>query len=903
MAAGDVLATWAGRMDWAGEQPASGNVLLQRFDTISGTGPDRTLADAAAPGVTWTARNYSAASASLQQGRWGKHLRYNLNDPATEQTSLLVPHFPGLWPASGKMLFTVWAALTFSMNHSPILSTRNDASRHPLVYLATLNNGNPRVIMYSSTGQALIDRSETPPWTPTPGEWVCYLLLVDLDANTVQLGLVHRDTRRTYVAPVRSFTGEPNRACVADLAGLTLSPRHAFWAGGHVDEIAYSRPAEANMPDLVAQVRNSLWADGADGAHAATLAVSDDTVSALGPTTLHTAAREVTWVSRPRVEAAPALASEPLALTSTDGGQSWSSPTKPADLPAAFSGLLRWHVPMSTGDRLEQIQLIETEPGPVLDPIPPLSITQNSAITRPLTGVWRGTPVFTTTPGPGIEASITGTTLTLYAGWVLGEHSVAVTVRDATGLTSDPQQIRITVAEAPADAPPNPVYAQAPLQFFGDNNEPGELIADPVTAKIVTEVNGEHYLEFTLPVAHPRRHLAEVEKPVRVAGETYRIRRITSYRDGAVPMIEVYAEARFYDLGAAGQVAATEWAGIQPGVAISRILEGTGWTIGRVNVATRRTWSMSEGSPLACLRQVADIHGGDLVFDNTAQTVSLLTQSGKQNGLTFFYGRGARSTKRVEDTRTLVTRIVPRNADGLGIEGVNGGVAWVEDFTWTTEVRTAVYDFAAGTNPHTMLAMATAALGKRSRPAYSYEVDVIDLSAWSGQHLDQFDVGDVVTISDAELGITVTSRIIRLEYDLVRPWNTRITLSEKLRELGSGGGSDAATLATGTDIDTRDLVPFNLLQNSRFDNGLAHWAAAGASVVEGGVTGTKAVELAGAGHRWIEQTIVPDTREVYTVSFQLSTSGFPAGSGPTVEVLAEVIYSDGTSETITQKVT
>ena len=50
-----------------------------------------------------------------------------------------------------------------------------------------------------------------------------------------------------------------------------------------------------------------------------------------------------------------------------------------------------------------------------------------------------------------------------------------------------------------------------------------------------------------------------------------------------------------------------------------------------------------------------------------------------------------------------------------------------------------------------------------------------------------------------------------------------------------------ATLTTGTDIDTRDMVPFNLLLNARFDNGLAHWAASGARIVPDGATGPNAV--------------------------------------------------------------
>ena len=97
-------------------------------------------------------------------------------------------------------------------------------------------------------------------------------------------------------------------------------------------------------------------------------------------------------------------------------------------------------------------------------------------------------------------------------------------------------------------------------------------------------------------------------------------------------------------------------------------------------------------------------------------------------------------------------------------------------------------------------------------------------------------------------------------------------------------------------------MPFNLLQNARFDNGLAHWAASGASIVPEGVTGPNAVELGGGGTRWIEQTVAPDTRDVYTLSFQLDALGWPQGITPELVVVAEVTYDDGTTETIEQKV-
>ena len=58
-----------------------------------------------------------------------------------------------------------------------------------------------------------------------------------------------------------------------------------------------------------------------------------------------------------------------------------------------------------------------------------------------------------------------------------------------------------------------------------------------------------------------------------------------------------------------------------------------------------------------------------------------------------------------------------------------------------------------------------------------------------------------------------------------------------------------------------------------------------------------AVALSGAGERWIEQTVQPDNRSAYALSFDLSSGG-PAGWVPNVKAEVEVTYEDGSTEII-----
>ena len=49
-------------------------------------------------------------------------------------------------------------------------------------------------------------------------------------------------------------------------------------------------------------------------------------------------------------------------------------------------------------------------------------------------------------------------------------------------------------------------------------------------------------------------------------------------------------------------------------VAMAYALADTEWSVGTVNVTSKRTWTSSEKNALSILRSVANLHGGDLVF-------------------------------------------------------------------------------------------------------------------------------------------------------------------------------------------------------------------------------------------------------------------------------------------------
>ncbi|KAA9133765.1 phage tail protein [Microbacterium caowuchunii] len=872
---------WDSRFAWSGETPLSWPglepVALGRFSSRNGL----EFPDAVDPERVWEAVNVDfagATSGAYIDGRWGKQIGLNRVNPSAEKHRITLPHFDGLWPASGRLLVGLWVQQTYSMGFSPLLSTRGGSS--PIVYLSTYQGGSIRQQVYGAGAALRHDNYEDTAWIGTTGfQWIGQY--VDMDARTTRLLIVDRASGRSFIGPARSFSGAVNPTSNADLDVFSLQTA-GYWTSGYVDEVLVAHPdASFDVQAFVTALAGGTWARGADETVAGKFDVTDTAVTANAAGVLQTGAEQVSWTERPEASIASAVP-----YWSTDAGATWETGT----LPATFSGLLRWEVPLTAGATFRGVELLP--PRPTLAAIPAQQVLQQGTLTVPLTATWAGTARWDVV-APGVQADVSGTTLTLRPGWASGDIVVVVTVRDDWDRAAS-RSFTLTVSPQPWDPPEAPQYPRTPI-IIGEGPE-AEAVIDALAAKVIKEVNGEHSLEFSLPLRHAKSGKVVNEEPVELAGELYRIRRVTTSRKGRAPALEVYCEAKFYDLAYAGQVPAREYLQAAAGTAIEDALEGTGWTLGAVNVTTRRTYSVEESSPLAMLRLIQQQHGGDLLFDGHAQTVSLVSQSGRDNGVAFLYGRSLSDSKRVVDTTSLVTRIIARNADGVGIETVNGGSPWVEDFTYTDEVRSAVYDFASGTSPFTMLSMVQATLAARSKPSYSYEFTVADLSRASGQAVDAFDVGDVVTVVDSELDIREAQRVLRVEHDVMRPWASKITLSGKLRELGSSSAAQEAALSSGATSNTFDLVPYNLLKNGRFDNMLAHWASSGARVVEGHGTGDYAVRFEGSGTRWIEQTVQPDNRDVYSLSLDVSSTG--AGVVPNLRAIATVHYEDGTSEAI-----
>ena len=237
---------------------------------------------------------------------------------------------------------------------------------------------------------------------------------------------------------------------------------------------------------------------------------------------------------------------------------------------------------------------------------------------------------------------------------------------------------------------------------------------------------------------------------------------------------------------------------------------------------------------------------------------------------------------------------------------INGGKDYVQDTSYTDEIRIATLDCSNFTNPYQMLEYTQGKLEEYAHPRISYVLSAMDLSVLTGYEHEAWALGDIVTVDDKDLNLSVKTRVVRRQYNLQQPWNTVLELSTTLRELGDSSAQwdKAADVLASTDVidrqEVKDLVPLNHLRNSRGDSGLSYWINSGFEVdATTGVSGTASFKAEGEPGmtKSLMQTVYPANRNSYTFSAQIASENLEKGNTGQVGIEVVFEYEDGTTET------
>ena len=329
-----------------------------------------------------------------------------------------------------------------------------------------------------------------------------------------------------------------------------------------------------------------------------------------------------------------------------------------------------------------------------------------------------------------------------------------------------------------------------------EDGSPVAVIHEAFNIIATDEVNAESFIDFDMFFTDKKRKYINNQSEVRLGDGVYKIKTITDKKEHGKPKVtHVYAENIFYDLARGVRKTTAVFDTATAKSAMEYALMGTDWNIGRVAFTTTKSFESDKDNPLAVLQLVAELFYGELIFHPKEKTVDLVRRTGTDNGVVFHFKKNMKSIERRIDTSNLITRLYATGKDGLSFASINGGLSYVEDYSYTDEVLTGSIDCSNFTAAEDVLSYAKLRVADYAKPDYSYDLSVIYLEDTEGYRHEHYGLGDTVRVIDEELSLDIKTRIVRMERDILEPWKTKVELS-----------TTVSTLSLDNDIDIQSAV-------------------------------------------------------------------------------------------------
>lgn len=317
--------------------------------------------------------------------------------------------------------------------------------------------------------------------------------------------------------------------------------------------------------------------------------------------------------------------------------------------------------------------------------------------------------------------------------------------------------------------------------------------------QIITRKKGFETLTMVFPLDNEKSREFRNERLVRIDQKVFVIKKITKEKSNS-KYITIECEALWYQLNDGAPFEEAWVIGTTP-LALYVLLRNTGWTAGTIEVQKSHSFLLREGSsPLYMIRFLASLLDAEIKFDTVNKTVNLLRRIGTDTKEIVSYSKNLRGITRIDDTTQLSTRVYMTGADGITISSINGGLPYVEDYSWFDEegiprriMSHSISDERFSVQS-SMKEYMEDYLALYSRPIVSYELEQYLISI-------PLYVGDSIIVADAELEKQEEHRIFEREIDLINPEQSVYVLDNPISDLADRLDDDE-DLYTGTTANT-----------------------------------------------------------------------------------------------------
>ncbi|WP_026486803.1 phage tail protein [Caldanaerobius polysaccharolyticus] len=305
--------------------------------------------------------------------------------------------------------------------------------------------------------------------------------------------------------------------------------------------------------------------------------------------------------------------------------------------------------------------------------------------------------------------------------------------------------------------------------------------------KVTEQINGDYAFSMNLPRNDPKWQYIQYGNYVEIKGQYFMINYFDEERDEENKLIGTIEGKHIYFelLGEYWEEDREEFNFIPattPQVVLNMLISGTRFTIERVDEFSVSDIRLERGDIHHNILKVIEVWCGELKRDNF--NISLLHNIGQDNGIQFRYKKNIKTIKKITDGRDVVTRLYVYGKDGLTFESITGQKYIDSQYIGNySRPKIGEVKFDDIDDPQKLLDEAQKYLAKVEVPKVSYDVNVVELSKLTGYEYEKFNLGDIITIIDEELGIDVKAEILEYTYYPFEPQRSSVVLGNFIPKL------------------------------------------------------------------------------------------------------------------------
>jgi hypothetical protein len=219
--------------------------------------------------------------------------------------------------------------------------------------------------------------------------------------------------------------------------------------------------------------------------------------------------------------------------------------------------------------------------------------------------------------------------------------------------------------------------------------------------------------------------------------------------------------------------------------ALYAILQGSGWSVGTVDVTGIHDLQTEKISRLQLIKEIQNKWGGFLVWDSVNKIVHLRNANTWQNytGFQIRYKKNLQHITRTQSNK-IITKLYAFGHDDLDIASVNSGKKYITNNSYTSREYIGIYKNQDIYDAQELKDKATAELELICRPRYLYKTKMIDLRTLPEYSHEDFSVGDMADVIDPDVAPdSPRVRIIRHKYNVFQPWICEIEIGDPQERL------------------------------------------------------------------------------------------------------------------------